>query len=411
MRVAVWHNLPSGGGKRALYDHVGALVTNGHHVESWCPPTADQSFLPLSDHVNEHVRPLPGCPPGRWRGLRDLLNDKVAAIAAMRQHCRDCATEIAQGGFDILFANSCMFFRAPPIGEMVLLPKLLYLQEPYRWLYEALPTPPWAANKRPRGWWYDPPTLAQELKRALRLRKRAIQIREEVRNAGAFDKILCNSFYSRESILRAYGLGAEVCYLGVNAARFAGQGNPDDREDFFLTVGAAIPEKNIEFIIRALGHRQDRSWPLVWVANVPNDELVGRLRILAAELDIALDVRVGIAHEELLDLYRRAGLFLYAPRLEPFGLAPLEAAAAGLAVVAVAEAGTRETVADGISGLLVTGEPRAFAAAVDTLVGNPERRARLGTQGRQVVAQRWGAADAGRRLEAALSATIEEARR
>ena len=29
-----------------------------------------------------------------------------------------------------------------------------------------------------------------------------------------------NSFYSRESILRAYGLDAEVCYLGVDETRF-----------------------------------------------------------------------------------------------------------------------------------------------------------------------------------------------
>jgi glycosyltransferase involved in cell wall biosynthesis len=42
----------------------------------------------------------------------------------------------------------------------------------------------------------------------------------------------------------------------------------------------------------------------------------------------------------------------YAPRLEPLGLAPLEAGACGLPVVAVAEAGVRETVVDGITGSL-----------------------------------------------------------
>ena len=35
---------------------------------------------------------------------------------------------------------------------------------------------------------------------------------------------------------------------------------------------------------------------------------------------------------------------LYAPRLEPFGLAPLEANACGLPVIAVPEGGVRETV-------------------------------------------------------------------
>jgi len=35
MKIAVWHNLPSGGGKRALYHHVRGLVERGHRVESW----------------------------------------------------------------------------------------------------------------------------------------------------------------------------------------------------------------------------------------------------------------------------------------------------------------------------------------------------------------------------------------
>lgn len=411
MRIAVWHNLPSGGGKRALFDHVRALVANGHYVESWCPPTADQTFLPLKDLVSEHILPLPGTPRGKWRVLRDLAQDKEASIEAMERHCRACAAEIAEGGFDVLFANSCMSFRVPPIGKLVRLPKLLYLQEPYRWLYEALPAPPWAANDRPRGWWYDPATLAREAKRGIGLRRRAVQIREEVRNAGAFDKILCNSLYSRESILRAYGLEAEVCYLGIDSAEFAGPEPADGRGDFFLTVGAAMPEKNVEFIIRALGRRQDRTWPLVWVANVADEGLVRRLRTLAAELGVDLDIRTGLRHQQVRDLYWRARLFLYAPRLEPFGLAPLEAAAAGLPTVAVAEAGTRETVVDGVSGVLVAGDPRIFAAAIDSLVADPERLAELSSRGRQLVAARWGLVDAGRRLEAALGATIREASR
>src|SRR5258708_39613497 len=58
MKIAVWHNLPSGGGKRALYYHVRGLVQRGHSVESWCSPLADRSYLPLSEFVTDHVVPL-----------------------------------------------------------------------------------------------------------------------------------------------------------------------------------------------------------------------------------------------------------------------------------------------------------------------------------------------------------------
>ena len=58
MRVAVWHNLPSGGAKRALRGHVEGLIARGHHVEAWCPPLADRSFIPFEDLIPEHVVPI-----------------------------------------------------------------------------------------------------------------------------------------------------------------------------------------------------------------------------------------------------------------------------------------------------------------------------------------------------------------
>ena len=58
MRIAVWHNLPSGGGKRALYYHVRGLVERGHSVEAWCPSTSDRNYLPLSELITEHVLPI-----------------------------------------------------------------------------------------------------------------------------------------------------------------------------------------------------------------------------------------------------------------------------------------------------------------------------------------------------------------
>lgn len=55
MRVAVWHNLPSGGGRRVLHDHVTALAGRGHAVEVRCPPTADRRYWPLPAANPEHV--------------------------------------------------------------------------------------------------------------------------------------------------------------------------------------------------------------------------------------------------------------------------------------------------------------------------------------------------------------------
>src|SRR5262245_54052410 len=60
VRIAVWHNLPNGGGKRQLYSHVQGLLRRGHHVEAWCPDSADRQYLPLAELVTEHVVRLDG---------------------------------------------------------------------------------------------------------------------------------------------------------------------------------------------------------------------------------------------------------------------------------------------------------------------------------------------------------------
>jgi glycosyltransferase involved in cell wall biosynthesis len=321
----------------------------------------------------------------------------------MDQHCRDCAEEMSSGGFDILLANSCMTFRVTSIARFSELPSVLYLQEPYRRLYEALPEPPWAADRRSEGWWHDPAAITRAMKRSVGVRRRQVRIREEANNARNFDVIACNSLYSRESILRAYGVESEVCYLGVDVDRLTPA--TVDRLPFFLTVGAAAVEKNIAFIVRALALRSDRSWPLVWVANLVDERHLAYVRDLAAGLGIALEVKREISHDELLHLYRQATLFLYAPRLEPFGLVPLEAAACGLPTLAVAEAGTRETIVEGVNGFLVAASEAAFAARIDDLVGQPDLLREMAKTARADVEAQWSSSAAAERLERLLCRT------
>lgn len=404
LRIAVWHNLPSGGGKRALYDQVRGLLELGHHVESWCPPTADQSFLPLGELVAEHVVDLFPARRGKQTTAREIMSDHHGDVVAMDEHCARCARDIDAGGFDVLFANSCMSFRVTSVGRQTTLPAVLYLQEPYRWLYEAMPTPPWAADVRNRRWWTRPTQVRAAMGRSVVMRRRSVQVREEVRNAAAFDSILCNSLFSRESILRAYGLDSRVCYLGVDDRFLANPRPASRRAPFFLTVGAVTTEKNVEHIIRALALRSDRSWPLVWVANMADARLSDRLHNLASNLGVRLELRTGVGEDELHALLQSASLFLYAPRLEPFGLAPLEAAACGLPTIAVAEAGVRETIVHGSTGILVPSDLASFAAAIDDLVADPARRDRLGRHAVERVRSHWTLTQSIARLEHELRA-------
>src|SRR5688572_26497027 len=113
MKIAVWHNLPSGGGKRALYHHISGLVARGHSVHVWAPPTADRDFWPTIDLAAETIVPLRDVPRPRtmWLGAHRFMR---ARLQEMDRHCRAVADLVNAGGFDLLLSHPCQFFR--PVG-------------------------------------------------------------------------------------------------------------------------------------------------------------------------------------------------------------------------------------------------------------------------------------------------------
>ena len=398
MRIAIWHNLPSGGGKRALYNQIRGFLKRGHTVESWCPPTADQTYFPFRELVPEHVVPLDWASHEKeslWNRVVGSYRDVVSLLRAMEKHCQACAQHINDAGFDLLFAGACQFFRVTPIAQSVRLPTVLYLQEPYRWLYEALPQLPWLA--RPASPRIGPLSVYRSVQDLVRVQGLRIQAREELKNARAYRQILVNSFFSRESVLRAYGLDARVCYLGIDTSTFVHEMRP--REPFVVSLGSMTEAKNARFVIEAVARLGEPRPPLIWIANAANASYRREMEELASSLKVRFELRVLISDVELVDVLNRATMMLYAPRLEPFGMAPLEGNACGLPVIAVAEAGIRETIVDGVNGLFVDADPEAMANAIRHLLDDDHHVRALGEAGVRLVNERWSLGAAERRLE------------
>ena len=138
---------------------------------------------------------------------------------------------------------------------------------------------------------------------------------------------------------------------------------------------------------------------LLWIGNSSFPPYLEKLRVLANSRGVDFESLVGIDDEELVSLLNKALMMVYGPRLEPFGFAPLEGNACGLPVVAVAEGGIRETVIDGINGLLVECDPDAMAGAIKRLIIDPQEARRLGKTGRKLVEDNWSCEAAVARLE------------
>jgi glycosyltransferase involved in cell wall biosynthesis len=167
----------------------------------------------------------------------------------------------------------------------------------------------------------------------------------------------------------------------------------------FLYVGRLDPEKGLDVLLRAFEEVPGR---LVLAGSGTEEE---RLRAAAGERIEFLGPR---DRDELPALYAEADVFVLPSLSEPWGMVLLEAAAAGLPLVATDAAGAAwEVVENDRNGYRVpAGDVGALAEALRLLAVDPARRARLGDRSAEIARrfspEAWasGLANAVRRVTA-----------
>lgn len=154
-----------------------------------------------------------------------------------------------------------------------------------------------------------------------------------------------------------------------------------------------VKRLSYELLAASLRRVTSRRWSLILVGDgVARPQVEGCFAPLGTER-----VRfVGaLEPQALAGIYAAADLYVWPACGEAYGMALLEAQAAGLPVVAGAEGGVADVVAHGETGILV--EPRqqrALAAAISSLLAQPTWRRRLGqrAQARAIAVHDVGAA-------------------
>jgi glycosyltransferase involved in cell wall biosynthesis len=134
------------------------------------------------------------------------------------------------------------------------------------------------------------------------------------------------------------------------------------------------------------------------VSNTADAPWEAYLHRLATKLGVELSIKKCVSDSDLVHLYNKAKLFVYAPYLEPFGLAPLEAMACGTPVIAVKEGGVRESVLHNETGILTERDEEAFALATTELLRDDGQRERMASRGLEVVRSFWTWTHAAERL-------------
>lgn len=382
MRIALYHNLPSGGARRVVYEHTRRLVSAGHEVVLYQPQTGHADRCDPAT-VASHTQVLPFALPRLPGPLHHL--GPALGYRRLERLQRAVAAAIEADGCDLLYAHHDRFETAPTLLRLVRIPAVYFCQEPFRGGFEA----PLVAEGEVSG---PAGSTARLLARSLFANPLAETMRRyrllnERTNTLAATVVLANSSYSCESILRAHGCVARRCTLGVDRDCFTPGGV---KQDYVLSVGAFHPLKGFRFLIRALACLPPSQRPPLKIAGdraAPAEEEY--LRQLARDRGVELTTQQGVTDDELRDLYRGARVFLYAPYLEPLGLTPLEAMACGTAVLGVREGGVRETVAEGRTGRLAERDEMRYAGELAALLADPLQTDRLAAAGPGYVRERW----------------------
>ncbi len=145
------------------------------------------------------------------------------------------------------------------------------------------------------------------------------------------DKLVANSNFTAKRIKKYWGRNSSVIHPPVNTKKFS-PGKP--RSDFYLSVSRLVPNKRIDLLVKAFNQLD---FPLIIVGDGPEKK---KLKKMAKNNISFLNYQDDLSIKNLMESCRA---FVYCG-IEDFGIAPVEAMAAGAPIIALKKAGILDTV-------------------------------------------------------------------
>lgn len=199
--------------------------------------------------------------------------------------------------------------------------------------------------------------------------------------------IVTVSEQSRGDIAEAFERPSDdisLIYNGIDTETFSPQ--PDiERKPFRImtTASADQPLKGLKYLLEAMALLKP-DYPELELLVVGKLNKEGQTARQLQQLDLGSAVRFvsGISTEQMVAYYSEAAIAVSPSLYEGFGLPAGEAMSCGCAVISSDGGALPEVVGD--AGLIVkTGNSKALAQALRTLLENPEKRVEYGQLGRQ----------------------------
>ncbi|ABK53594.1 glycogen synthase (ADP-glucose) [Acidothermus cellulolyticus 11B] len=343
----------------------------------------------LLDQVTVHCFGNPRSEPGVYAHSADPRLVDAKANAALLTLSTDLAMAAMLGAADIVHSHT---WYANFGGH---LSKLLYGIPHVVTTHSLEPLRPWKAEQLGGGY--------------------ALSLFAEKTALEAADAIIAVSQGMAQDVARCYPAvqpnRIHVVHNGIDPEEY--RPTPDDgllarygidpTRPIVLFVGRITRQKGLPYLLRAAQDVRPAAQLVLLASAADTPEIAAEVEAGIARLQEARSgvvwIRRMVPKSELIRLLTAASVFVCPSIYEPMGIVNLEAMACETAVVATRTGGIPEVVVDGETGVLVPidpdptdpyGAPRdagafasALAAAINTLLDNPEQAVELGRNGRR----------------------------
>lgn len=155
--------------------------------------------------------------------------------------------------------------------------------------------------------------------------------------------LITNSRHTKKMVKRIIGINSKVIYPPVSIPPAIPSST--NKKEYFLIVSRIEEGKNLEIAILACRHL---NLPLKIAGFSNNPRYLKKLQKKGGKTVKFLGF---VSEEERIKLYQKTTAFLFCSKNEDFGIAPVEAMAHGVPVIAYWGGGVKETIINGKTGV------------------------------------------------------------
>ncbi|MBI5044740.1 MAG: glycosyltransferase family 4 protein [Candidatus Levybacteria bacterium] len=347
MKIAVYHELPLGGARRAINEFSKVLKTK-HKVDLY---VLDEVRHPEEVFYSKTFSFI--FKSKAWRGgdpLVKLYKDFVE-VMLLYFFTKKIAAVINIRKYDIVIVSASRYIETPFITRFIRSPLVFYCSDPnYRFVYDNLVF----LDKK-----------IGNIRYYYEIFKRVIYKKLDRDNVQKAMLCLAPSHFIASKFSKTYNVPNTPVHYGVDTSFFTPGKIRKDIDILYIGSKAKVDGIDLlEKVIRFL----------------PRKTVVKKILIEEEWISDDLILR---------EYYRRSKIVFCPARKEGLGAVPMEAMSCGCVVVAVDEAGHKETIVNGVTGYLVPRNPKIIAERMRLQLVNPQIRRKVGKKGREIMEKMW----------------------